>query len=173
MHHLKKYNRFVNLINGQTIVELTQGQHTILWAYHWELLKHIKWFSQWSNFTKTFYVHGREPLSGKRVCMHRMILGLTKREDEGDHINSDTLNNLYPENLRVATKSQNSMNRGKNKNNTSGFKGVSWDKEKNKWKAKIGSNNKQISLGYFNNKEDAIKIIKESRLKHHKEFSSE
>ena len=44
-----------------------------------------------------------------------------------DHINRDSLDN-QDFNLRLATCSQNQANREVNKNNTSGFKGVSWDK---------------------------------------------
>lgn len=53
------------------------------------------------------------------------------------------------ENLRLATKSQNQFNRGKSKNNKSGYKGVSWSSQKQKWRAAIRINNSSKHLGYF------------------------
>jgi hypothetical protein len=43
------------------------------------------------------------------------------------------------------------------KGNKSGHKGVTWMDSRQKWKAYIGFKGKQITLGYFENKEDAIK----------------
>ena len=48
-----------------------------------------------------------------------------------------------------------------NKNNTSGRKGVCYDKRKKKWMAQITINRKHIFLGYFNKIEDAIKAREE------------
>lgn len=42
------------------------------------------------------------------------------------------------------------------KNNTSGYKGVTWDKSRQKWQAQMNINNKHIFLGYFKDKSDAI-----------------
>ena len=56
-----------------------------------------------------------------------------------DHIDGNTLNNRI-ENLRPATKSTNGMNRGKQKNNTSGYKGVYFSNERKKWIAQIKIN---------------------------------
>lgn len=47
-------------------------------------------------------------------------------------------------------------------NNTSGVKGVYWDKTTHKWRAQIGFKNKKYSLGRFGNKEDAIKVRKQA-----------
>ena len=74
-----------------------------------------------------------------------------------DHIDNNTHNNNLI-NLRFATPAQNQHNRSINKNNTSGTKGVCWDKTNNRWKAQICINGKSIHLGLFINKEDAINI---------------
>jgi hypothetical protein len=59
----------------------------------------------------------------------------------------DGLNNRW-NNLREATLAENRMNRGKQKNNTSGFKGVFIHPD-GKWQAKIGHQKKQIHIGLF------------------------
>lgn len=59
------------------------------------------------------------------------------------------------ENLRAASKNLNAINTGLPKNNTSGVKGVSWNKACGKWSAQIKVNGKKIHLGTFTNIEDA------------------
>ena len=65
-----------------------------------------------------------------------------------DHIDGNGLNNNIS-NLRWATGSENSQNAKLSKKNTSGFKGVSFNKKKQKWEVKIGINNKYKHLGYY------------------------
>jgi len=56
------------------------------------------------------------------------------------------------------------------KGNKSGHKGVIWMASRNKWKAYIGFQGKQIVLGYFTSKEDAIFARKEAEEKYHKPY---
>ena len=44
-------------------------------------------------------------------------------------------------------------------NNSSGVKGVCWDKSRNKWKAIVRRNGRNVNLGRFENKQDAIDAI--------------
>jgi len=107
----------------------------------------------------------------KVIHMHREVarrMGLDL-SNEIDHINGDKLDNRR-ENLRSATRSQNKMNSGKPKNNTSGYKGVCWYKRGNKWRAQIGINGKLKHLGYFEDKEEAAKAYKKAAEKYHGEF---
>jgi hypothetical protein len=53
---------------------------------------------------------------------------------------------------------QNAWNSGLSKSNTSGYKGVSWRKDRQKWKAEIKKNYKSISLGHFDNPHDAARM---------------
>jgi hypothetical protein len=65
-----------------------------------------------------------------------------------DHKDRDGLNNKY-KNLRLCTNSQNQGNTIEQKNNTSGYKGVSWHKHSKKWRAGISYKRKRIwSKGY-------------------------
>jgi hypothetical protein len=86
-----------------------------------------------------------------------------------DHINNNSYDNRI-ENLRVCTLSQNVYNSKKFKNNTSGVKGVSWCIQKNKWRARLILDKKEIHVGFFNNLEDAKNKITEQRKLLHKEF---
>jgi hypothetical protein len=74
-----------------------------------------------------------------------------------DHIDNNKLNNNLI-NLRFATHSQNQQNASLSSRNTSGTKGVRWNKKQNNWRAEITINGKTINLGSFLNKDDAINI---------------
>lgn len=71
-----------------------------------------------------------------------------------DRIDNDKGYN--PENCRWADRVTQNINQRKKSTNTSGFVGVSWDMSKNKWTAKVGSNNKLINIGAFKTKEEAV-----------------
>ncbi|MCK4816681.1 HNH endonuclease [bacterium] len=72
-----------------------------------------------------------------------------------DHINHDRLDNRIC-NLREADQKINQKNRTINKNNKSGFTGVSWHKNRNRWQATICVNKTIIHLGSFKDKNEAI-----------------
>lgn len=112
-------------------------------------------------------VKGRTQLL-HRVVAERMGLDLSY---ETDHKDRNRENNSRS-NLRIATHSQNQMNKGIQSNNKSGYPGVSWYKPLKKWRVRIGIDNKEIALGYFSDKEDAIKARKKAALKHFGEFAN-
>jgi hypothetical protein len=76
-----------------------------------------------------------------------------------------------PTNLRLATPAQNGANRGAQKNNTSGFKGVSFDKQTGRWRAKIKANGRHISIGRFDTPEAAATAYAEAAQRLHGKFA--
>ena len=113
----------------------------------------------------------------KDVSVHRLIaiafLPNPNNKPCVDHIdNNDTTNNNIS-NLRWATNSQNNMNRGVSKNNTSGYKGIYFHKKSNKWVARIKMNGNYIQLGYYENVDDAIKARLEAVIQHHGEYANQ
>lgn len=101
--------------------------------------------------------------NGYNVLMHRFILEVDDKSKDVDHKDHNKNNNKKC-NLRICTRSQNSMNR----ENTIG---VYWDNFRNKWVSKIRLNYKNIFLGRFNSFEDAVKARKEAEEKYFGEFS--
>lgn len=71
-----------------------------------------------------------------------------------DHRDGNRSNNAWA-NLRLATTSQNKANMGKRADNKSGYKGVSWYRQTNRWRAGIGFHGKQKTIGYFKTPEEA------------------
>lgn len=76
-----------------------------------------------------------------------------------------------PGHLRVATHHENNRYQHRRKNNTSGMKGVCWDKSRNKWLVKIRLNYKQIGLGRFDTIEEAYAAWCEAAKKYHGDYA--
>jgi hypothetical protein len=113
--------------------------------------------------------------SGKRYLCHRVIYKMFNKINiqnfQIDHIDNNPSNNNI-ENLRIATASQNSFNQKISSKNTSGIKGVYWNKNANKWKAQIMKNGKSHFLGYFDNLEDVRIAVEKARKEMHGEFAN-
>ena len=151
-------------------IKLTQGECAMVDDEDFEWLNQFNWSVFKYKNTDTMYAKRNSPSTPRTVSMHREIMSNPK--DMGvDHIDGNGLNNQR-KNLRNCTSGENSRNRGKQINNTSGFKGVSWRKQKKRWRASISLNKKQIHLGYFSNKEEASKVYKKACDKYHGEFSN-
>ena len=113
-------------------------------------------------------------INGTYYFAHRVIWVMHNGEIPNvlviDHIDGDRSNNKL-ENLRVCTFQENHFNRGKQSNNKSGFKGVSWHKQKQKWVAQIKIEGKNKFLGFFINPEDAYSKYCEMALLHYGEYA--
>ena len=83
-----------------------------------------------------------------------------------DHIDGNKLNNKI-DNLRETDKCKNNYNAQKRKDNTSGFKGVSFNKRTGKWYGYIMHHRKHIHLGTFKTPEEANVAVCEARKHYH------
>lgn len=83
-------------------------------------------------------------------------------DGEIDHMDGNKSNNAIS-NLRVVTSTQNKENTGLLRNNTSGVRGVYWDKRRQKWMARVQHHNKWVFLGRFDSLSEAAKTVKEAR----------
>lgn len=86
-----------------------------------------------------------------------------------DHINGIKDDNRI-QNLRLATASENMINRKIFKNSKSPYKGITFHKNQKKWTAKIQVNKKRLWLGSFNSAEDALLAYNEASKKYHGAF---
>ena len=91
-------------------------------------------------------------------------------DDNIDHINGIRDDNRIS-NLRNVTQTQNNMNSCLKLNNAAGYKGVSFHKSKEKWRANIVVNKKQIHLGYFDTPYDAHLCYQEAAIKYFGEYA--
>lgn len=126
----------------------------------------VGWLDKNATYLRLFY-------KGKKVLVHRVIYLLHHGylPDCVDHIDRNPLNNRI-ENLREATKSQNSCNKKVRIDNGSGIKNVTLYKPTGKWLVKICVGGKPKHIGYFTDIEEA-KIAAENAGKlYHGQFYS-
>jgi len=113
-------------------------------------------------------------LDGRRYLAHRLawfyVYGRWPAE-QIDHIDGDKLNNRIA-NLREATMQQNNRNKRVQSNNSSGYKGASWDGHLGKWRAYIYVSRRRIYLGLYPSAAEAHRAYCEAAMRHHGEFAN-
>jgi len=147
-------------------IPLTQNKYAIVDDEYFAYLMQWKWY-----FNRGYAVRNVSVCNNMRgqIYMHRFI-NKTPPELLTDHMNMDTLDNRK-HNLRNATRGQNKRNSGKQKNNKSGFKGVSWNDHSNKWLVYISCGGKRVNLGSFNDPIDAAETYDIAAYHLHGEFA--
>lgn len=142
------------------LIPLTRGQFAIVDDEDYEWIS--KWNWQADKLTRKkrppAYYARTHPTNSPKLHMHRMILermGFTNIS-QGDHRDGNSLNNRR-ENLRPASNAQNNANKVKLPGFSSRFKGVSWDRARNKWSAELTVNDVHYHLGRFESEESAAK----------------
>lgn len=149
------------------IVFLSNGGQTIVDNIDYKKVSKLKWTR-----TKSNVLHnGYDKKTGERVAftLHKFLMN-TPKGFCVDHINGNPYDNRRS-NLRICTTAQNTKNRGMSKHNTSGYKGVCFYKNVNKWVARITNNKKQYCLGYFSDKIDAAIAYNNAATTYHGEFA--
>jgi|SRR3990172_583006 len=91
---------------------------------------------------------------------------------EVDHIDQATLLDCRRSNIRIATRAENIRHRRKNRNNTSGYIGVTWHKGAQKWMAQASVKRRHVHLGLFGTAEEAARARDALIRELHGEFAS-
>lgn len=114
----------------------------------------------------------RTGIRGTVYLNHRLIFLMHYGwvPDAIDHIDGNPLNNM-PENMRPASKSENACNIGITNQNTSGHKGVTYNKRRGKWCASIKKNGVKTDLGFFDDVNEAGAAYAAAAPEHHGEFA--
>lgn len=157
---LKKYNDYYIEDNIVHVMLDNSNDELLCDIDIWEKVKKYRWYESSTNH----YVY--TTIDGKNIKFHKFVV----ENKEGcviDHINRNKHDNRRA-NLRYATTHANNLNTTLSRNNTSGYKGVSFSKATNKWQAYIWINRKMINLGFYQNIDDAIKARMEAEEKYHK-----
>jgi hypothetical protein len=160
-------------------IPLTKGQVALVDTEDYERLSAHSWQAVWNENNKSYYAKRMGTKSDghrRKLSMSREIMGLQLGDGLFvDHAFHNTLDNRKlidgKINLRISSRVQNASNRNKNANNTSGYKGVSWNNALQKWHAYIRVNTKLIHLGFCDDKEEAYARYCTAAERHHKEFA--
>lgn len=111
-------------------------------------------------------------INGRLVYLHLFLWRLWGRAPVPvvDHRDGDGLH-CTDLNLRPARVIDNNRNRGLIRSNTSGFKGVHWDKRRQSWRAKISVAGTRLHVGYFATPVAAAHAYDTAAQLHHGEFA--
>lgn len=112
---------------------------------------------------------------GKYMLVHRVIwemhYGPLMSGQVLDHINRDRADNRI-ENLRLVSIQQNQFNKSRQRDGTSGYKGVWWDSAKRVWKASARTEKGRIYLGQFETEIKAAVAYDKCVMDLHGEFAA-
>lgn len=151
------------------IIPLTKGKVCFVDTFLYDWLNQWQWYVMCSNPKKIIYAVRAE--NSVTIYMHREILGLTRDDHrQVDHINRDGLDNRSS-NLRLSDQQENSFNRSIGSNNTSGYKGVTYNKASGKWMARIHLNRKSIYLGMFTSPKTAYEAYCAAAIQYYGDFA--
>lgn len=172
-------NYIIDEENGVAKIELHRRNQESLYAIiDLEDLERVinypyTWFAQYNKDIENYYVrasvYNPNTKHSEVMFLHQYIMSANGKFV--DHKNSNTLDNRKS-NLRIVLDSNNSMNRkGRNKNNTSGYRNVSWSKSCNKWLVQMQINKKNKVLGQFDDVHEAGRFAEKMRLQLYGEFA--
>lgn len=161
------------LIDGDVAyVPLTRGYEAVIDATDAYLVAGRNWSAATTPRRKAVYavrVEVQEDGRSKMLLLHRVISGAAD-DQHTDHKDGDGLNNRRS-NLRTCTQAENNRNMGLRADNTSGFKGVFFNKPTKVWRSEIAVSGRRIYLGQFATAELANAAYQKAAAEFHGDFA--
>lgn len=146
----------------------------IIDAQKWNKIKKYRWHIKKNTQSNTYYVAtiGRTNTneSRKTIRLHRFITNCEDSNIICDHKNRNPLDNRL-KNIRFGNRINNGINVSLRKDNSSGYKGVHWHKQSNKWRVQINIKGKRTHIGMFTNVINAALAYNEVAKKYFGEFA--
>lgn len=143
---------------GTQYAQIDHADYPLVEQYHWTLFV--------PKGRGTRYALGW--LNGYGGRLHRLIM--SKPPGQVDHRDGDGLNNTRA-NLRLASASQNQWNKGRYRNNTSGYIGVSWSRSRSRWEAYVSKGGRRHAVGFYDDPVAAAKARDETAVSLHGPFA--
>jgi hypothetical protein len=160
-----KCNIYYKRPDGYMTCKIKDGTEFIFDEEDYQLIKQYTWHK--NNYGYICNKSDKE----KILQLHRLLLQIDSPKIHIDHISHNPLDNRKC-NLRICTPQQNSYNQKKQSGCSSQYKGVYFDKNKQKWCAQISCNLKHIHLGSFTSEADAALAYNEKAIELFGEFAN-
>lgn len=155
-------------INDYVIGYDSKGRKFYFDLEDYELVSKYKWYVHTNGYVRAS-IYDKNTKEITQILLHRLVMNADK-DVIIDHISGER-NDNRKRNLRNADYSTNMMNSGISKNNTSGVRGVNYDKDTGQWRVRIQVNNKRISLGSFRDIDKAISVRQQAEEKYFGEYA--
>lgn len=158
--------REITVIGDIAFIPLTQGYVAKVDACNVDMIEKYNWSARIAKrkdgTVRSVYASRTHEYNGvnKSIHLHRVIMGAP----DGfyvDHIDGNGLNCTF-ENMRLSTNAQNSQNQRIRPDNTSGVKGVCFDKWTSSWKVRIRVDGIDVNIGRFSCLNEAKGAYKKS-----------
>jgi hypothetical protein len=164
-------------VNTMKSVELSRGQVAIVDDEVFDAVSQWKWHINSEGYVISNLRrlrHSGKPGLLVKIYLHRWVLESFYNIRAGglqiDHINGDKTGNRLV-NLRIVTNQQNQFNAKRRSTNTSGYKGVSYDKKLKKYRAYITINGKLLRLGDYLTAQEAANAYNAAAIEYHSEYA--
>ena len=151
-----------SLDNTHMIIVCSRGEEFLIDTGDYEKVKPYNWFPHGGGYAST-------NINGKRIKLHRFLMNAPDNI-QVDHINGVKRDNRRS-NLRYATSRENARNVGLRSNNSSGAKGIYFEKNINKYRAQIGVRGRTIHLGSYTSLVEASEAYDRAAEKYFGEFA--
>lgn len=166
-------NKYLEENDYIVIFDLKEENKFIIDKEDFKLIEEYTWYVNHGYVVASIKINNTNLFTN--MYLHRFLLNLKETKDHADHINGNKLDNRR-QNLRISNIHTNAYNQSKQKNNTSGYKGVRnmGIRYKNKpWRVEIRVNDgNKITIGYFADLTEAAKAYDKAALKYHGEFAN-
>ena len=133
-------------------IPLNNGEYALVDIEDFDKIKEFTWYK-----ANTGYAMSHIPNIDKGILLHRFIMPIYDKCLRMDHISMNKLDNRKA-NLRIVPFSVNVVNTNIHVDNTSGYRGVCFDKGTNRWRTGIRRNGHKINIGRFDTPEAAAKV---------------
>lgn len=167
----KKFNKYDLESENYGIGYTRKGYEFYFDKEDYNLIKDYCWHKHTDGYLRTCYEITLEN-KHKYIMMHQLIGRYYGMNDEVDHINGKP-NDNRKENFRNVFHINNSKNTKKYMNNTSGHKGICWNKNLNKYQAYINSDNNRIHLGFYEKYDEAVNVREKAEEKYFGQYNRE